>query len=267
MRFTCRHISIRASATGTASIRGNLKAADAALEYPAGDHGEYVWDEFAHAIEYLVYAYLQKGEYDAAAAQIERLRKTGRLEPTTKTAFHMASMPARHALERQQWGEALQIVARTPADLPWDRAPWPEGISRFAHGLGAAHLGKIDQAKSDARRLDQLEAVASKAGEELFARNIHLLRLELDSWTAHAEGNEVSSAQLMQQAADLEASTPKPPVTPAPTLPASELLGDLLMVQKKPAEALKAYKRSLQLYPNRLNSLRGIERAERELGE
>ena len=42
-------------------IRGNLLAADAALEYPAGEHGEFVWDEFPHAIEYLVYAYLQKG--------------------------------------------------------------------------------------------------------------------------------------------------------------------------------------------------------------
>ena len=50
-------------------IRGNLRAADAALEYPAGDHGEFVWDEFPHAIEYLVYAYLQKGDFaDAAAA-------------------------------------------------------------------------------------------------------------------------------------------------------------------------------------------------------
>ena len=56
-------------------------------------------------------------------------------------------------------------------------------------------------------------------------------------------------------------ATPKHPVTPGPTLPAQELLGDLLMEQKKPAEALAAYKRSLELYPNRLNSLRGAERA------
>ena len=248
-------------------IRGNLKAADAALEYPAGDHGEFVWDEFPHAIEYLVYAYLQKGDYDAAATQIGRLRETGRLEPTNKTAFHLSSIPARFALERQQWDEAFQIVARTPAGLPWDRSPWPEGISRFAHGLGAAHLGKLDEARSASKRLDELEAAASKAGEELFARNIHLLRLELDAWTAHSEGDKESSVNLMRQAADLEVSTPKPPVTPAPTLPASELLGDLLMEQKKPAEALEAYKRSLQLYPNRLNSLRGVERAERELRE
>jgi transposase len=47
-----------------------LRAADAALKYPAGEHNEFVWDEFPHAMEYLIYACLQKGEDDEAAAQI-----------------------------------------------------------------------------------------------------------------------------------------------------------------------------------------------------
>ena len=67
----------------------------------------------------------------------------------------------------------------------------------------------------------------------------------------------------MQEAADLETSTPKHPVTPAPTLPAHELLGDLWMAQQHPDKALTAYRRSLELYPNRANSLRGISRAEK----
>jgi tetratricopeptide (TPR) repeat protein len=247
-------------------IRGNLKAAEAALEYPAGDHGEFVWDEFPHAIEYLVYAHLQKGDHAAAGVQIERLRSTERLEPTTKTAFHLSSIPARFALERHDWDEAFRIAAREPAGLPWDRSPWPEAISRFAHGLGAARLGKLDAARAAGKRIDELEAAARNAGEELFARNIRVLRLELDAWIAQGEGDETSGIALLRQAVDLEASTPKPPVTPAPTLPASELLGDLLMDQKKPAEALEAYERSLELYPNRFNSLRGVEQARRALG-
>ncbi|MEX0733577.1 MAG: hypothetical protein WD944_12420 [Steroidobacteraceae bacterium] len=248
-------------------IRGNLKAAEAALEYTAGDHGQFVWDEFPHAIEYLVYAYLQKGENEAAAAQLDRLRKTERLEPTFKTAFHLASMQARHALERRAWNEAFLIAARDPVTLDWDRFPWPEAIARFAHGLGAAHLGKIDDARAAGARLTELETAARKSGEELFARNIQVLRLELSAWVAHAEGQEASSVALMREAAELETSTPKHPVTPAPTLPAYELLGDLLMGQKQPAEALVAYKRSLEFYPNRLNSLRGVAQAERGFDE
>ena len=67
----------------------------------------------------------------------------------------------------------------------------------------------------------------------------------------------------MQEAADLETNTPKHAVTPAPTLPAHELLGDLWMAQGQPGKALAAYRRSLELYPNRANSLRGVSQAEK----
>ncbi len=248
-------------------IRGNQRAAEAALEYPAGDHGEFVWDEFPHAMEYLIYAHLQKGADDDAAVQLQRLRTTARLEPTFKTAFHLASIQARYALERRAWNEAALLAPREPATLDWDRFTWPEAITRFARGLGAAHVGQVDEAKTAGQRLEELETSTRKAGEDQFARNIRVLRLELDAWVAHVEGREKSSVALMREAAELEDSTPKHAVTPSPTLPAHELLGDLLMEQKQPAEALAAYKRSMELYPRRFNGLLGAARAARALGD
>ncbi len=248
-------------------IRGNLNAAEAALEHPAGEHGEWVWDEFPHAIEYLVYAYLQTGADDASAAQIRRLLATPQLEPSFKTAFHLASTRARHALERHDWQEASQLVARDAPALDWDRFAWPEAISHFARGLGAAHLGRPAEAAAAIARLDELERVARQAGEELFARNIRVLRLELEAWLAHAQGQAATSLALMQQAAELETATPKHAVTPAPTLPAHELLGDLLMEQQRPADALDAYRRALEHYPRRLNALLGAARAAGALGD
>lgn len=248
-------------------VRGNLLAAEAALEHPAGEHGELVWDEFPHAIEYLLYADLQKGADDEAAAQLQRLRATARLEPTFKTAFHLASTQARHALERRAWNEAASIVPREPATLDWDRFTWPEAIARFARGLGAAHLGNVVEARAAVERLKELEEKTRGVGEELFARNIQVLRLELSAWIAHVEGKAESSVALMREAAELEVSTPKAAVTPGPTLPAQELLGDLLLEQKQPAEALAAYKRSLELYPRRFNGLLGAARAADALGD
>jgi tetratricopeptide (TPR) repeat protein len=250
-----------------AVVRGNLRAAEAALEYPAGKNGEFVWDEFPHAIEYLVYAYLQKGSDDKAAAQLKRLHATPRLEPTFKTAFHLASTQARSVLERRAWDEAALLVPREPATLEWDRFTWPEAIAQFAHGVGVAHLGKIDEARAAGERLEELEAATRKGREDLFARNIRVLRLELNAWLAHVEGQKESSVALMQEAVELEASTPKHAVTPGPTLPAHELLGDLLMEQKQPAEALAAYKSSMEFYPRRFNSLLGAARAARALGD
>lgn len=242
-------------------IDGNRRAAEAALEHPAGEHGEFVWDEFPHAIEYVVYAHLQKAEDDQAAAQVKRLRETARLEPTLKTAFHIASTQARYALERRAWSEAAQIVPGQPATLNWDRFAWPEAVAQFARGLGAAHLGRLEEAKAIAERLDHLQGAMRKGGEQLFARNIGVLSLELRSWIAHEEGRDDSSVALMREAAEIEITTPKHAVTPGPTLPAHELLGDLLTEMNRPAEALAAYERSLELYPRRFNSLLGAARA------
>ncbi len=250
-----------------AVIRGNLQAAEAALEHPAGSRGEFVWDEFPHAIEYLVYAYLQKGADDQAAAQLQRLRATTRLEPTFKTAFHLASTQARHALERHAWSEAARVVPRESRELDWDRFIWPEAVAVFARGLGAAHQGALEETRRAVTRLEELDLAAVKTGEQLFARQIRILRLEAAAWLAHATGDNGSSLDLLRQAAELEVTTPKHAMTPAPTLPAFELLGDVLLEQNNPGEALGAYRRSLDLYPRRFNSLLGAARAARRLGD
>jgi tetratricopeptide (TPR) repeat protein len=249
------------------AIRGNLRAAEAALEHPSGPNGEYVWDEFAHAIEYLIYAHLQKGDDIAAAAQLKRLRDATRIEPTFKTAFHLASTQSRYALERRAWSEAAALTPREPSTLDWNRYTWPEAIVVFAQGLGAAHTGALPIAHDAVDRLDTLEATTRKSGEELFARNIRILTLELSAWIAHAEGQSARSIELMREAVALEGSTPKHSVTPGPTLPATELLGDLLLEQDNPAASLIAYKRAMELYPRRLNTLLGAARAARGAGD
>ena len=49
--------------------------------------------------------------------------------------------------------------------------------------------------------------------------------------------------------------------------PAGEMLGDMLLEMKKPADALTAYKASLELAPNRLDSLIGASKAANLAGE
>ena len=190
-----------------------------------------MWDEFPHAIEYLNYAYLQTGQDSEAAVQLRRLQGTNGLEPTFKTAFHISSTRARYALERRDWPEAASIDPGEPRTIDWERYSWPEAISWFTRGLGLVHLGQSSEAYPSVSRLQELESITVSSGEVLFARNIRVLRLELAAWIADSEGNRDLSVALMSQAAELEASTPKHPVTPAPTLPAYELLGDLLIKQ------------------------------------
>lgn len=248
-----------------AVIRGNLRAATAALAFPAGDHGEYTWDEFPHAVEYLVYAYLQRGDDDATALQLARLRATPRLEPTFKTAFHFASTQARDVLERHDWTAAAAIVPREPGWLPWDRFAWPEAISLYARGVGATHQGDEESAKKILARLDTLERATRAEGEAIFSANIRLLHLSLAAWVAEERGEHAEALALLRDATALEDATPKHAVTPAPTIPAFEQLGDVQLAQHSAADALASYRASLDRYPRRFNSLLGAARAAREL--
>jgi tetratricopeptide (TPR) repeat protein len=250
-----------------AVVRGNLLAAEAALEHPAGARGEYVWDEFPHAIEYVVYAYLQQGADLEAAAQIKRLHETPQLEPTLKTAFHLASTRARYALERRAWREAASLIPREMPGLDWDRFAWPEAVTWFAKGLGAAREQWIDEARAAIDRLAALSEKARASGEDLFARNIRVLELEVRAWVAYREGDEAASLRFVREAAELEISTPKHAVTPGPTLPAHELWGDLLVEQRRSAEALAMYRTALNLYPRRFNSLIGAARTAAATGD
>jgi tetratricopeptide (TPR) repeat protein len=140
-------------------------------------------------------------------------------------------------------------------------------VGRFARGFGLAQLTRLEEAGEEASRLRALEDVTRNSGEELFTRNIRVLRLELDGWLLKQRGDPDAARILLAEAAALEASTPKHAVTPAPTLPAEELLGDFLLEQKRPADALAAYRRSLALYPRRFNSLLGAARAAQALGD
>lgn len=248
-------------------VRGNVLAAAAALEQPAGPEGEFVWDEYPHALEYLVYALLQQGQDSLAYAQVVLARTTPLLEPTFKTAFHLVSIPARYALERHDWAEARALAIGEAAVPVRGRFAWPEAIGWFARGMGAAHTGDELVAQEAAGWLSHLEAEAQDAGEELFARSIRVLSLELGARLAHAAGSTDESVALMREAAALERATPKHPVTPGPILPAEELLGDLLMEHDAPVEALAAYRRALAAHPGRFNSILGAARAAHAAGD
>jgi tetratricopeptide (TPR) repeat protein len=258
------HIFVRLGSWQEA-IDWNRKAAAAALDHPEGEHGEHVSDEFPHTLEYLVYAALQQGDFATATDAWHRVRRTASLQPTFKTAFHLASIPARIALEGHAWAEAASLPLREPAQVQWDRFPWPEAITRFARGLGSARGGDVGAARDAVAALAGLRDRALEAGEEGFAREIELLRLELAAWVAHGDGDAAAALALMGSAVELEATTPKQAVTPAPTLPAEELLGDLLLELGHPTAALAAYEAALRSWPARRNSLAGAEAARKRL--
>ncbi len=248
-------------------ISWNERAAEAALAQRVGPKQEFVWDEYPHAVEYLIYAHLQRGDDTAAQSLIERMNGMSDLQRSFKTAFHLASTAARYALERRDWQSAASLQPGEPAWIDWDRFRWPEAVSWFARGLGAVHGGDADAASKSVARLESLERQAVESGEAYFATQIRILLLELSAWQAFSGHQPKAAEALMLKAVDLEEGTPKHPVTPSPAIPARELLGDLYSALGDPGQAHAAFRASNERTPGRLNTLLGLARTSMALGQ
>ena len=71
----------------------------------------------------------------------------------------------------------------------------------------------------------------------------------------------------MKSAAELEDGTEKSAVTPGPLAPARELLGEMLLEMKEPAQALEQFKATLEKEPGRFRALYGAAHAAQRSGE
>lgn len=251
------HIHVRLGRWPEA-IEWNARSAEAALRHSAGGG---VSLHYLHAVDYQVYAHLQQGTDREAGALFERAMAVGRHQPGFVTAFHLAAMPARLALEPRDWARAAALTPRTPDYVPWDTSAWAEGLVWFARGVGAARTGDLPKAEQSERRLADLRGQAEAAGEKGFATYIEVDRLILAGWIAQARGRPEEAAGNLRAAAELEGTVEKHPVTPGAVYPPYEALGDLLLALDRPAEALAAYQASDRRWPGRYNTLLGAGRA------
>ncbi len=215
----------------------------------------------SHAADYMVYAYLQKGQDDSAAAVINEIGDgRGGYPAGTQLSYNLFAMPARYALERNDWkaAAALPVLTAPPAS---------EAVTHFARALGAARSGDATTAKAEIEVLKDLSEKLKAQKDPYWPVVIDAQMVAASAWAAHASGQHAEALQYAAQAADLEESVEKHPVTPGPLIPARELLGDILMVHGKPAEALAAYEKTLQREPNRERTILGAARAAKAAGK
>ena len=240
------------------SIDSNIAAAAAARR-------EGQTAEELHASDYEIYAYLQTGQDEAARRIVDSLPEiASRFDPKAVISgagspstgyFALAAIPARYALERREWKQAAQL---TQLETPF---PHTEAMTWFARGLGAGQLGQAQAARESVAALKQIRERLLKAGENYWAQQVEIEELEVGAWAALAEGKKEEALRQMKSAAGLEDGTEKSAVTPGPLAPARELLGEMLLEMKEPAQALEQFEATLTKEPGRLRALYGAGRA------
>jgi hypothetical protein len=247
-----------------ASIAANAGAASAARQYEIAQHLDAVWDQRLHSMDYMVYAYLQRGRTAPAARLVREAAGMERVMPPHATAaeYALTAIPARYALERGRWAEAAALPLRP--DLA---EPGAIAVTYFARALGAARAGDTATARTALTALATVDDTLAARAVPIWAGTVHAQRLAASAWLALAERDTAAALRLASGAADLEDLTPKHPVTPGAILPARELLGDLLLTTGRPADALAAYQASLGRAPRRARSLQGAALAAERAGD
>jgi tetratricopeptide (TPR) repeat protein len=247
------------------AIRSNVDSAAAARAYLEKTHPGWASFDELHAVDYLAYAYLQEGRDADAKRMVERVRQVDKLDnPQFAAAYALAAVPARYALERGRWAEAASLEV-APASFPWANFPYAEAITHFARAIGAARSGDPARARQAVERLAALRQAAIDAKIAYWPDQIEIQRRAAAGWLARAEGRNDEALGLLKEAAELEGSTDKHPVTPGAVAPARELYADLLMDLGRPAEALAQYEASLKVAPKRRYALAGIAQAKTRL--
>ncbi|GJM14853.1 MAG: hypothetical protein DHS20C13_01800 [Thermodesulfobacteriota bacterium] len=235
-------------------INWNIRSADAAKRQSPSDAMSL---HYAHAADYLIYSYLQKGQDKKAMQVLTELNEIANYQDSFASAYGIAGAQARYPLERMQWEEAAALKPRTHENFEWGKYPQYEAISYFAQGIGAARSGNIELAETALAKLNALYDETVKSGDKYWPVIVDADRQSVAAWIEYAKGDKNKALAMMEKAADTEDSVDKHPVTPGAILPARDLLGDMLIDMGKPAMALVAYEKSLQISPNRFYSLYG----------
>ncbi len=233
------------------SIGSNERSAELAAAAEVGSTNGEARDQRLHALDYLVYAYLQVGHVEKVKVVLDQMNSLPAVGGLTLTGdYALAAIPARYAIELGNWPSASRLMVREQG------VPWAQAITWMAIGIGSARSGDLQRAAEAERSLASLrDAVAEKDG--YWSSQVEVQRREVAAWLAQQKGEGAEAIATMRSAADLEESMDKHAVTPGAVTPAREMVAQLLAAQKHPQEALAEYESVLKVAPNRFNALYG----------
>jgi tetratricopeptide (TPR) repeat protein len=237
------------------SIESNLAARTASREQ--GDRGEEL-----HAMDYLTYAYLQRGQDQDADKIVAELGAMPDLAAADfKIGYAATAMPVRVAVERRRWDSATSLQP-----LPHS-APHVQALVYWARSLASSRGGAVEPTDPNIQKLQECLTELQTAQSNYWAVQVDAMLKEAKGWRLAAQGRTDAAIASLRAAADLEESVEKLPVTPGPVVPAREQLGELLLSVKQPGPALREFKQSLALAPRRRGALLGAIAAADQSGD
>ena len=250
------------------SIKSNIDSANSAVCYAESVNPNASWVSEIHALDYLVYAYLQLGDNTKAQLEMDKMKMIKEVFPSNHfaTAYALIAVPSRLAVENKNWELATKLEL-PKTNLDWDKATWPKAILHFSRALGFTNTGDSSSAQKELEILVSLRDRLNDAENSYESGQVTIQIEAIKGWIEYSKGNSDKAIEYMKLASNLENKTSKAAVTPGEIIPADELLADLYLVLNRPEEALKAYELNLKGHPFRFNGIYGAAKAAQQLND
>lgn len=229
-------------------IKSNLASVQVAKQQKA-------FPDMLHAMNFLEYAYLQKGDFDQAK-QIEtqalKVPKEDLGDMKRMFNYVRVRFPSLYVLETHDWQAAQSLV------VPVDAEPEFQAVVYWTRAVASGHLRNVEATQAAVADFDSKIEEVRKTSHAYAADSMSGDRDEAHAWLAFAQGQMENAVNLITGVADKQDREGKGEVE----LPAREMLADMLLEGGRPAEAVTQYRICLRTDPNRLNSVLGAKRGE-----
>jgi hypothetical protein len=245
------------------TVESNRRSSEAGARFARAQGLPGAAYENFHAMDYMVYGYLQEGRDSAARAVVAQgLAVTEVRGPSPLVrGYNRTAMEARVPLERGDWHAAAELPLRTPEN------PVCEMLSRYARGIGAARSSEPRRLEEEVAALGSIEKRLAAPSDAYWSRVAGIKRRALSAWVVLAAGDTSRALQAAREAADSEDVTEKHPITPGELIPARELEAEMNLLVGRYGAARTAYLATLKREPGRARSVFGAARAAELAGD
>jgi tetratricopeptide (TPR) repeat protein len=221
-----------------------------------------------HAMDFLVYAYLQTGREEDAHKIIDEVRAMPTMHDMYGMGFdpHLAAQSdfqVSYALELHHWDDAAQL---SPVEGTTDGN---RSFAYMARAIGAARSGNVEQAKKEIGQLQSIQKKVEGSRTRKSKREPWVFEAVTDeltiarAWLAHAEGNTDEAIRLLRPMADKDRGEAEA----SEGIPVHEMIADMLLEVKRPSDALAEYEATLKSDPGRFNAFYGAAQAAEQAGK
>jgi pentatricopeptide repeat protein len=226
-----------------------------------------------HAFKWLLYGYLQKGDFEKAREMVYDMKQYCEETPSSKARSHFIMMKADYLTESGNWADS---IANNNVDLEKLNL-LVQGVQVFTQGM-SGYENENKEALNAA--INELNTMRSKAATQMVigapkmcsgvSRNlqppsidevnsIKVLEYELNASLALLNKDEKTAEKWMQEATEIEEKTAYTYGPPNIVKPSFELYGEWLISKDRKKEAQQQFEKGLERAPKRRLAMMGLK--------